>query len=182
MPDKEPTLTDANPSLPREHQQLPDGPLLLPAGWHSGWHGHPVHRDRPSLRAGTTGPSHPALLQRGPGLSTHSSAGTDGSPGQPGAAGFLLVYSVPNINEMVPINKGREPFLTPWSMTGAGRRAGVLAGDQAGDLDQQAPENEQEGQARARSDPPSPAARAGGRGRWAWRAEEGQELPRILSM
>lgn len=37
------------PSSLREHQQLPDGPVLLPAGRHPGCHSPPVHVDRWSL-------------------------------------------------------------------------------------------------------------------------------------
>ena len=45
-----PTLTRMpTPPFPREHQQMPDGPLFLPAGRHSGCHGLAVYRDRWSL-------------------------------------------------------------------------------------------------------------------------------------
>ena len=78
---------------------------------------------------------------------------------------------------MVPINKGHKPFLTSMVHDGGGRAEGAWVGvhssDQAGDLDQRAPEGGQE------------AAGAGGRWCWAGQAGQagrGQELPRILSM
>lgn len=62
---------------------------------------------------------------------------------------------------MVPINKGHEPFLiTTVHDKGQGRGGlgGVLAGDQAGDLDQQAPDDEEEAARANKAGPGRPEA------------------------